>query len=209
MAPPDVLEKLRAADWERIYPALVAYAVARTNRLPLVKGGGPLPQGHQPDGIAAEAVRQAFEGERRWDPERHPDLLRYLANAVSSLVSNLVTSADHVRRDGRDPSQATGLDGRDEGGALSQLDALASDECVEELRAIVDCETADDERLVAVQMGLEDGLPRDEIAEVLSIGVSEVYNLTRKLRRRILSAMAGHECWEDHPLMAATSTPGR
>ena len=207
MAPDDVLERLRAADWERIFLSLTAYAVTRSSRLYLVKGGGELPQGHRPSDIAHNAVQLVFEGERHWDPDAHPDLLRYLKGVVSSLVSNLITGADHVRRADEASDEPLDLDGYQGIVTPSPLATTESAACVEELRAIVDRETAGDDGLAAVAMGFEDGMRPAEIAELLSIDVQEVYGLTRKLRRRLLSAMDGHECWEDHPVMATASRP--
>lgn len=207
MAPANVLATLRAADWERIYPALVAYAVTRSSRLYRVKGGGQLPEGHTPSDIAHQAVQLVFEGERQWDPSTHPDLLRYLSGVVSSLVSNLVTGADHTRRTDGAADEPLDLDRFEGTVAASPLASTESDECVEELREIVDRETADDEGLATVAMGFEDEMRPAEIADVLSIEVKEVYRLAQKLRRRLLSAMDDHECWEDHPVMAAASRP--
>ncbi|HIG73790.1 MAG TPA: hypothetical protein EYQ24_04190 [Bacteroidetes bacterium] len=207
MAPPDALKALRAADWKRIYPALVAYAFARSARLYLVKGGGRLPEGHEPTDVADEAVRLVYEGERKWDPNAHPDLLRYLSGVVSSLVSNLITGADHTWRvDGAD-GEPSDLDEFEGTVAPSPLASTESDECVEVLRAIVDQETEGDEGLATVAMGLEDEMRPAEIADMLSIDVKEAYLLIRKLRRRLYTAMADHECWEDHPMMTIASRP--
>lgn len=207
MLPSHVLERLKSADWERIFPALVAYAVARTRRLPFVKGGGELPQGHQPHDVAREAVRLVYEGERQWNPSKHPDLARYLSGVVSSLVSNLITSADHVQRVDGLTDEPVDMDAFEETGILSPVDAVASDECIGVPRALVDRVTAGDEQLAEVSMGLEEGMQFAEIADLFSMEVREVYSLSQKLRRRLLSAMAGHECWEDHPVMATASRP--
>lgn len=209
MLPPEVLNKLRDADWERVYPALVAYAKSRIWRLPFVKGGGPLPKGLRAEDIAQKAIRLVFEGKRQWDPEKDPDLTLYLKTSVArSLISNLVRSADHRHRDAGDAEESPDMDGYAAGSPDPSL-VVASDECVEELRAIIERETEGDDGLTVVQMGLEEGMPRDEIADILSIDVNEVYTLTRKLRRRLLSAMAGHECWEDHPLFEGSATSQR
>ncbi len=181
--------------------------MARTRRLPFVKGGGELPQGHQPHDVAREAVRLVYERKRTWNPVKHPDLLAHLSGVVSSLVSNLVTAADHTQRIDGATDEPIDLDGFEGRVAPSPIDVVAPDECVETLRAIVDRETSGDDGLATVAMGLEDEMQPGEIAEVLSIDVREVYVLTKKLRRRLLSAMAGHECWEDHPVMATAPRP--
>ena len=200
MPPPeDVLAALHKADWKRIYPSLVAYARSLLWALPSVRAGRLLPQGMEPEDIAQKAIHLVFEGKRQWDPVAEPDLGRYLAfSVVRSLISNAVQSVGHTRRvEGGNPHD---LDAYPESSHNPSV-LVASGECEEVLRTIVEQETADDERLAAIQMGLEDGMRSAEIAELLSIEVSEVYTLTRKLRRRIASAMADHECWKDHPLI--------
>ena len=153
----------------------------------------------EPEDIAQKAIHLVFEGKRQWDPVAEPDLGRYLAfSVVRSLISNAVQSVGHTRRvEGGDPPDLDAYSGSSHDPSV----LVASDECEEVLRTIVEQATADDERLATIQMGLEDGMRSAEIAELLSIEVSEVYTLTRKLRRRIASAMADHECWKDHPLI--------
>ena len=200
MPPPDhILTLLHEADWERVYPSLVAYA---KNRLWLARSGGPPPRGMHPKDVVQEAIRLVFEGKRQWDPLAEPDVGRYLATSVIwSLISNAVRSADYSHRD-IDGS----LDMNVYPGSLHDPSVLAaSGECEEVLRTIVEQATDDDERLATIQMGLEDGMRSAEIAKLLSIKVSEVYTLTRKLRRRIFSAMADHECWQDHPPIATVT----
>ncbi len=205
MPPPDhILTLLREADWERIYPSLVAYARNRFWALPSVLAGGLLPQGMRPEDIAQEAIRLVFEGKRQWDPVVKSDLGRYLAfSVVRSLISNAAQSPGHTRR--AEGGESPDLDVYP--GSLHDPSVLAaSNQCKEVLRTIVEQATDDDERLAITQMALEEGMRSAEIAELLSIKVSEAYTLTRKLRRRILSAMADHECWKGHPLIATATT---
>lgn len=205
MPPSDhILTLLREADWKRIYPSLVAYARNLLLALPSVRAGGLLPQSMHPEDVAQKAIHLVFEGKRQWDPVAEPDLGRYLAfSVVRSLISNAVQSVGHTRRvEGGDPPDLDLYSGS----SHDPLVLAASGECKEVLRTIVEQATADDEHLAAIQMGLEDGMRSAEIAEFFSIEVSEVYTLTRKFRRRILTAMADHECWQDHPLIATIVT---
>lgn len=208
MVPPDTLDRLRAADWEQLFPDLVTYASWRAAGLPFTKGGGELPQGYEPKDLVREAVTRVFEGRRVWDPSRDPDLLDYLKGVVKSLASNLVTSADHVHRTAELDGEAVDLD-TFEGIRPSPMDLAASAQCEEELRQLVEEATADDPGLATVAMGLEDGMRAAEIAAEFSMEVGDVYGLTQKLRRRLLSSMSDRECWEDHPLMTSTTTARR
>lgn len=208
LVPPDTLDQLHAADWDQLFPDLVAFASWRAVGLPFTKGGGELPQGYEPKDLAREAVTRVFEGRRVWDPARDPDLLDYLKGVVSSLASNLVTSADHARRTTEGNGEAIDLDTFSD---VSPTPAAlaASAECEEELRDLVEEATADDPGLAAVAMGLEDGMRAAEIASEFSMEVGDVYGLTQKLRRRLLSSMSARECWEDHPLTTSTTTARR
>ena len=160
-------------------------------------GAGNSLWGTEARDVVQEAIRLVFEGDRQWDPEREPDLQRYLAHSVvRSLVSNLATGSAHAQRDAGDfPNEVPNAN------EILPDTALASDECVEALREIGAACVADDDDLETVMMGLEDGMARDEIASLLSIEVKEVYTLTRKLRRRLEADMAGHECWDGHPIL--------
>ena len=153
----------------------------------------------EPEDIVQKAICLVFEGKRQWNPAEEPDLQRYLAlSVIRSLISNAVQSAGHTRRmEGGDPPDLDVYPGSFHDPSV----LVASGECEEILRTIVEQATANDERLGNMQMGLEDEMRSAEIAELFSIEVSEVYTLTRKLRRRIVSAMADHECWKDHPLI--------
>ena len=200
----DILTLLNEADWERISLSLVAYARSLLLALPSVRAGGLPPQGMDPEDIAQKAIHLVFEGKRQWNPVAEPDLGRYLAfSVVRSLISNAVQSPGHTRRvEGGEPPDLDEYPGS----SHDPLILVASGECEEVLRTIVERATIGDDHLVAIQMGLEDGMRSAEIAELLSIEVSEVYTLTRKLRRRIFSVMADHECWKGHPLIATVTT---
>lgn len=204
MVPPDTLDQLHAANWDHLFPDLVAFASWRAAGLPFTKGGGVLPQGQEPKDLAREAITRVFEGRRVWDPARDPDLLDYLKGVVSSLSSNLVTSADHTHRTAETNGEAIDLDAFEDGQPTPAALA-ASAQCEEELRELVEEATADDSGLATVAMGLEDGMRAAEIASEFSMEVGDVYRMTQKLRRRLLSLMSDRECWEDNPLIKTFS----
>jgi DNA-directed RNA polymerase specialized sigma24 family protein len=192
MAPVQVLDRLQAVDWEALYPRLLAYALSKAQGLRLVKGGGPLPDGNTPDDLVQEAIKRVSEGKRAWDPEKAPDLEGYLKGVIDSLTSAAVLAAGHRRRVSV-PSEEIGASADEP----DSLDDLIGSECAEAFKRIFAEATADDPRLETVRMGIEDGVDRGEIAEVLGSTVDEVYELTRKLTRRLRKAMREHPCWED------------
>lgn len=189
----DTLECLNAADWKVLYPRLVAYAYSQTIKLPFMKGGGMLPKGREPADLAREAITRVYEGKRYWDRSAAPDLLTYLRGVVDSLLSNLLTSAGHQRR------AEIVIEGDDALPLLDHspdpLDDQIAEECLEAFKQICTEAAADDDDLQMVRMGLEEEMPSREIADLFSIPVKRIYQLTRKLRRRIRAAMQEHPCW--------------
>lgn len=93
-----VLKLLSQVDWRQIALGVTDYAIIRVQRLRWKTASyKDLPQGMTPADLAYEAIKKVIGGERPWDPEQHPDLLRYLKAIVDSLVSHLVESEDHER----------------------------------------------------------------------------------------------------------------
>ena len=69
------------AEWDRIYPRLVAFATSRVQSLALGKD------------LAHEAVARVYSHDSTWDPAKHPDLERYLMSLVNSKLANDRSSA--------------------------------------------------------------------------------------------------------------------
>lgn len=183
---PTVLKHLEAVDdWGGVYQRLVLYAVRKTNNLSFIRGRGVLPLGRKPEDLAQEAFKRVFEGKRKWKPDQDPDICEYLMGVVDSLLSDLLDKADYRHQDGRSVGELAGL---------SSSDGVSYDDCVEALIRICEAASADDSDLDNVRQGLEDGMKAGEIADFFGIDVKEVYNLTRKLRRRIEREMKKHPC---------------
>lgn len=69
-----------------------------------------LPGGETPGSIVSKAIKLVLQGTleepskgsppfkagvRRWDPQKHPDLKKYLMDVIDSLLSNLVKSREN------------------------------------------------------------------------------------------------------------------
>ena len=61
--------------------------------------GYRLRRGLKPKDIVQEAKTLVFEGKRKWNPARDPDLTKYLAGVISSLISNESNLVEHKYRD--------------------------------------------------------------------------------------------------------------
>ena len=101
---------LAAADWASIGVQLTAYAayVARCYRW----GAGAadaMAQGLAAEDLAAVAIRKVWTGERRWSPERQPELLLFLKGVVKSEMSHLFERSAS-RHETRYPVDAGGVE---------------------------------------------------------------------------------------------------
>lgn len=184
----DTLERLQKQDWATIILRLEAYAIRCVFRLNWRRGKEALPKGKQPSDLAMEAIAQAFgiEGDRKWDYEKYPDLLKHLMNTVDSLVSNLVISSEHksTAKSSINDFNKNG-DPVHQGIVMPDYERKMDNEIL--ANKIHECTEGEDELEIIFQCWLEGMTPR-EIAEEYGLSRSHVYQLTRKLERRVRAA---------------------
>jgi len=187
LIPPDVLEKLCAQDWKSLFPALVAYAEKRVKRLTWRSGKGELPGGLEPKDLAKKAIEAVFEGSRKWNPAKDPDIFKYLRGIVNSNVSHLVESAGHVRRIYQAQTNSD-----EDGVPLPINDPEAGDSSPEEELIAKDLfeylwrEAKGDKAIEAILLCVDDGVvKRSDIAHEFGISVDEVTNAKKRLKRII------------------------
>lgn len=184
----DILERLQKQDWPIIILRLEAYAARRVSRLSWRRGREALPDGKQSHDLAMGAITQAFgiEGDRKWNYEKHPDLLKYLMDTVDSLVSNLVRSSEH-----KSTAKSSTNEFKKNNDPVHQGSIKSDYEAQIDNKALVDkiheCTEGEDELEVIFQCLLEGMTPR-EIAEEYGFLRDHVYQLTRKLERRVRAA---------------------
>lgn len=172
-----------------IYPRLVEHAISKARRLRSVRGG-QLPNGHRAEDAVQIAVTKAWDGERTWNARAYPELIDFLASVVDSVISNLVSQAEHKHRGDLPPDWKTVPDP-----SVSSLDKLADDECADVLARAIEDVTADDDALRDIMTEFMDGRPPGEIASELSKDPDDVYNAIRKVKRRLAKALDEHPCW--------------
>ncbi|MXZ17784.1 MAG: hypothetical protein F4069_03415 [Rhodothermaceae bacterium] len=188
-----VQEHLDSEDWEALYPRLLNYARKKANILSFLQVPGGLPLGNTYKDLVQDALTKVFTGDRKWNPNRNPDLYVYLTSVIDSLFSGLLGKADHRYRDPRDPSEIEGSYEADYNDCFEALEMLVRDAC------------ADEEDLDNVRQGLEDEMSSGKIAEFFGINVKEVYRLVRKLRRRIYNKIEAHPC--NHQWKSSVTKP--
>jgi len=107
---PEILKKLKESDWSDILPRLVLYAEFKVRRLYWrTKEKNTLPDGSTAEDLAHQAIELVFSGDRRWAPDKNPDILLYLKSVVDSLVSHSVHSYEHRYKDQVDDDSEHGL----------------------------------------------------------------------------------------------------
>ena len=82
----NVREILDRQNWEELLPRLLRYSVY----LIRVKGsrGGNVAAGKMAEDYVMDAVMKVYKGERRWDPEKCPDILQYFIGVLRSIISH-------------------------------------------------------------------------------------------------------------------------
>lgn len=75
----EVLKKLKEQDWDTIVPNLLIHA---HNKIKGKNLAGYFTSGD----FISEVYEKVYIGERKWDPEKDPDLLKYLKSAIDSLI---------------------------------------------------------------------------------------------------------------------------
>lgn len=181
----EMFEVLNNQNWPEIILRLKAYAIRKVQRRRWRKGRESLPKGHEAADLANKAIEQVWLEERIWNRERQADLLKFLMDAVDSLVSNLVRCAEHRRTD---KSPIEEIHEKNHPASANPLyDCDNEIDIPKLLDAIHECAKGEDE-LEIVFLCLKEGKRPREIAEEYGLEPTEVYQLIRKLKRRVKGA---------------------
>jgi len=149
----------------------------------------------EPADFAAEAIKDAIAGKRKWNPDK--DFLEFLKGVVDSKVNHLVTSVEgqKTRRllppvEGKDPMesmQALDLDGG------NPQTIVAEKEVAERFRGLVLAEIKGDELVERLFECLDAEIEKPaEIADLLGVAVQEIYNAQKRLATKAEKALQKH-----------------
>ena len=178
MTDSDRLGRLHKQDWKVIILRLTAHAAYKVERLRWQTGKKDLPGGRQVKDLAMEAIKMVWTGERKWNPDKQPDLLKHLKSIVNSVVSHLVESAEHTQRDILKEELEEGAFDPPDDSAASPLDEVIAANVFGKLRS----EVKSDEDLELVLYCIEEGMSKpSDIADTLRISVERVYKAKKKL----------------------------
>ncbi|NMA26133.1 MAG: hypothetical protein GX934_00010 [Burkholderiales bacterium] len=202
-----IFKRLNAQDWNFLSVKLERYALMKVQRLAWVTGGGDnpnLPKGLSAEDLAVEAITRVLEGKRSWNPDKEPDLFKFLCDVVDSLVSHLVNSEEHRERknqvngdflhdypDCGDPGDGRGGRGRVSDFKVAEPGCEGGASPAERFFCLAIEALSDDQALCRVFELCYDGMDRAaDIASSLAIPVGQVYRLKEKMRRRLAQIQA-------------------
>jgi len=199
------LELLEKAGWEAIIRELTFFAYGQARRYPWrSRSHKVLPGGKTPEDIAVEAIEKVWNGERDWDPEKYPNLLLHLKWIVRSDMGHLFKSTQHQKtfrfpeigdapEEAANPGEPSDFQASFDrsSGILdpeSELMLQEQQELEERVKAELSAVVEGDEDLGLLLLCFEEGLDKPEaIAEQMGWEVTKVYNLKKKLLRRVAS----------------------
>lgn len=194
----EVLKHLESANWDDIIVRLTRFTIWRASQYKW-KTGNPnqLPKGLTPNDIALNAVEKIFNGSRKWEPDRYPDLLLHLEWIVKSDISHLHESMEHrmCRKTTDSASDKIDDSAPNPSSPLSSslitqtpeeyLLSKEQTEHEERVKQALSELVKGDEELEFLLMCFDEGIDKPEsIASEMGCDVTRVYNLKRKLARK-------------------------
>lgn len=206
--PEKILTILADQPWEEITARLTYYALRESKRL-YWQGilNGAFPGGLESKDIVAIAIEKVLKGERNWNPDTHPNLLYYLKGVIDSDLNHLAESEENrVLRSESVLSDA--VDCNEDAPKTGYFDKLATSmPHPEEVFIQKELEKKSDEFLWGLYDFLNDtpvlqkiveciidGIDKpSDIAGTLGMPVKDIYNLKKKLQRRL------EEYWKKQP----------
>jgi len=198
----EIVKHLEEANWERIILMLTNYAQKKIDRIKWRYETDTLPMGQTSADIALEAIKDIFDGNRKWNLSKNPDLYTYLTSIVDSKISHLYELKEHKIT----KSMPTTEEGQDIEELLDKAeptsdhaiyltpsnynpeDALLEREKIKRDEATVNAffeAIQGDEDLEKLASLIMDGYVKSsEIAEQMNVDVKEIYNLRKRFKRK-------------------------
>jgi DNA-directed RNA polymerase specialized sigma24 family protein len=176
--------------WDELLERLTYHASCKLSRLKW-RGvtNGPAPAGIQPEDLAARAIELFLLGKRKWDRTAQPDLEKFLIGVVDSRISSLVRSLENrksrrISPPGAGDESAAVHDFADWGMDPAKLVVRREEQ--EAFRAAALKALEGDEHAFEVFECFEADITKPaDIAEYLGVPVEEIYNVQKRLRRKL------------------------
>lgn len=192
------LAQLSEAALGTMIKELGRYALSVSRSKPRWRTDDPmnLPRGESVDSIVSLAFEKVLTGERDWNPEKEPELKTYLMGVIDSLLSHLSRHKDNTAVTAMPETAEPAGVGQGEGStwqaqppADPETALLVREQRQYEAQAMqLLLDTSRDDPLVPQIIGaMQAGHGKaGEIAEVIGIPVTDVYNAMKRLDRKIV-----------------------
>ncbi|MEO3405885.1 hypothetical protein AAFN85_18380 [Mucilaginibacter sp. CAU 1740] len=172
----DLYDRLQLVDWNDLLPKLHYYSLNKLERYPALADMYDIP-GLSAQ-IADEAVKLLWEETRKWNINYYPTASEVLKGIIDSLIYNYVnsktvTSTDAMPEDDRVVYEYGTSPNPEELYIVNETEA----EILEILKTDADA--------AEVFECLRDGLKPREIANELEVDVREIYNIIKRLQRKL------------------------
>ena len=199
-----VREILDKFNWDEFYPRLVNYALnGIREKVWHGKSKNSPPKGTQAHDLAAGAIEKVYKGTvpgleagtdgvRLWDPEKAPDLFKYLCSVIDSDVNHLAESfenrkvtpdswlqSDQLNEDAPSPVEQT-----ESKSIPSPPDALDEKWSEDRFFGFLDYIKDEEDLVKFVETVFSGVTKRANIANELGIKDSDFDNLRKRLQRR-------------------------
>jgi len=189
-----VIKKLNAADWREIMPRLIKYSRSKEGLLTKLKSE----LGYKD--ILQEAILRVYgKGKngkfRNWNPEKYPDLAQFIIFIIKEVVRQEISDMTGYKKEQLCWEDASGeerelpVDNCNNVTAhhsSTPEDVIIKEEAADRLSAKIDKFSNGDEELGMVILCISEGITKaSKIAEEIGLPTKEVYNLKRKIRRRL------------------------
>ena len=197
------IPKLTDEQWAELLERLTYYAVRKYRKSGWRRGDRRKfewagPDGASPQDVALEAITSVIERTRKYDPEVCPEFIDFLRSVVDSKISHMLEKAVR-RRTGRmpvvhDPEAAEHVEADLPGKAPDPAGVCMNREVIERARAVLEMDAEKDSLVLQVFECLEADITKPaEMAEMLDVKVSKIYDAQKRLRRKINRALKGEE----------------
>lgn len=196
----DAIAALNQRDSEKLYKELVTIAIfecqvygwSGASPYGFIDEGTALAAGNSPEDIASQVIEETIDGTRKWNQEKYPDIKNHLKWAIKSVANNLANNSANktalvsniTTELGEDESSEEPALSDEENGLLGKVIEFDEVQSQEFLNAIID-EFDGDKILETVLDAVMSGLKPEEISKQLNLPISQTYQLTRKLVRKI------------------------
>lgn len=162
----NLAEAIQSVDMEEIIDRMNAYAISRLKSVGIKSFNGK-----EPIDFVGEVILKVMEGKRDWN-KAQCSFKEFLFGCLKSEITNFFTTNKNIYQDD-----------------LSDISSDEQSSDMEEKHSQVldflEQEGADDDELTVFEYWMDGVLKPAEIAKDLGIAVKEVYNITKRLERRL------------------------